>query len=105
METSENVCVLATVIDQFTKVEHREMRRIFSVWSVLGTLLAILVDDGLVQQALGLLQGEHARQLEEAGLHEHVDALAEAEAVADGAGPTPFKHPPNKNSEWITKST
>ena len=49
-------------------------------------LLAVGLLDGVLKQADGLLDGQHAGQLEKGGLHHHVDARAEAGLGADGHG-------------------
>ena len=46
-------------------------------------LPAVGLDDGFVQVGDGVIEGDDAGQLEEGGLHEHIDASAEAEAHGD----------------------
>mmetsp|Transcript_5957 Transcript_5957/g.11027 ORF Transcript_5957/g.11027 Transcript_5957/m.11027 type:complete len:307 (+) Transcript_5957:4103-5023(+) len=52
----------------------------------LGSFFAVLFLDGILEQAVGLLQRKHTRQLEENGLHKHIDTLPQTEFVADLPG-------------------
>lgn len=51
-----------------------------------GALLGVGLLNALLQQLDGLVDGQHARQLEEHGLHDHVDVLAQADLVSGSAG-------------------
>eukprot|EP00906_Rhabdomonas_costata_P005593 RCo008352 len=52
----------------------------------LVTLLPVLLPNGLLQVVHSILDGNHVGQLEEHGLHHHVDTLAQASVVADLSG-------------------
>ena len=50
------------------------------------SFVAVGVDDGVFEVGDGFFNGDDASEFEEGGLHDHVEASAEAELLGDGYG-------------------